>query len=209
MSACRLDKYLSLSGQRTRSEAARLIRSGCVQVNGAVVKDPAAKVGDGAEVLLSGQSVRDSTYQYYLVYKPAGVLTAARDSRAQTVMDLLPPALVRRKVLPEGSPVLKPSKDERAYITDVLSGVEKYEEELDSSIAKHSTGAWTLDRVAHVDLSILRLAAYEMYHRDDVPDNVSISEAMNMAGTYSDPKSSRYINGVLGAMERDKHEAEA
>lgn len=110
---------------------------------------------------------------------------------------------------PEGSPVLKPSKDERAYITDVLSGVEKYEEELDSSIAKHSTGSWSLDRVAHVDLSILRLAAYEMYHRDDVPDNVSISEAMNMAGTYSDPKSSRYINGVLGAMERDKHEAEA
>ena len=102
MSACRLDKYLSLSGQRTRSEAARLIRSGCVQVNGAVVKDPAAKVGDGAEVLLSGQSVRDSTYQYYLVYKPAGVLTAARDSRAQTVMDLLPPSLVRRKVLPVG-----------------------------------------------------------------------------------------------------------
>ena len=102
MSACRLDKYLSLSGQRTRSEAARLIRSGCVQVNGAVVKDPAAKVGDGAEVLLSCQSVRDSTYQYYLVYKPAGVLTAARDSRAQTVMDLLPPSLVRRKVLPVG-----------------------------------------------------------------------------------------------------------
>lgn len=110
---------------------------------------------------------------------------------------------------PEGSPALKPSKDEKQYIDDVLSGVEKYEAELDESIAKHSTGSWTLDRVAHVDLSIMRLAAYEMYHREDVPDNVAISEAMNMAGLYSEPKSSRYINGVLGAMEREKQPPEA
>ena len=61
----------------------------------------------------------------------------------------------------------------------------------------------------HVDLSILRLAAYELYHRDDVPDNVAISEAMTMANRYSEPKSSRYINGVLGAMERDKREPAA
>ena len=74
---------------------------------------------------------------------------------------------------------------------------------------KFSTGSWTLDRVPHVDLSILRLAAYELYHRDDVPDNVAISEAMSMANRYSEPKSSRYINGVLGAMERSKNEPAA
>ena len=101
---------------------------------------------------------------------------------------------------------LHPSKSEMAYINDVLEGVEKHETELDESIEKHSTGAWTLERVPHVDLSILRLAAYEMFHRDDVPDNVAISEAMTMAGRYSEPKSSRYINGVLGAMERGKRE---
>lgn len=102
MSATRLDKYLALSGQRSRSEAVRLIRGGQAQVNGAVVTDPAAKVPSGAQVLLSGQPVVDSTWQYYLLYKPAGVLTAARDGRAATVMDLLPPALARRKVLPVG-----------------------------------------------------------------------------------------------------------
>ena len=101
---------------------------------------------------------------------------------------------------------LRPSKSERAYIEDVLTGVENHENELDESIEKFSTGAWTLDRVPHVDLSILRLAAYELYHREDVPDNVAISEAMTMANRYSEPKSSRYINGVLGAMERDKRE---
>ena len=60
---------------------------------------------------------------------------------------------------PEGAGKLRPSKDERAYIADVLAGVEEHEEDLDQSIEKFSTGSWTLDRVPHVDLSILRLAA--------------------------------------------------
>ena len=98
----RLDKYLAQSGERSRSEATRAIRAGCATVNGLVVRDPAAKVAPGDSVLLRGESVEDSALQYYLLYKPAGVLTAARDSRAQTVMDLLPPALSRRKVLPVG-----------------------------------------------------------------------------------------------------------
>ena len=104
---------------------------------------------------------------------------------------------------------LHPSKSEMAYINDVLEGVEQHATELDESIEKHSTGSWTLDRVPHVDLSILRLAAYEMFHRDDVPDNVAISAALTMAGRYREPKSSRYINGVLGAMERGKREPQA
>lgn len=112
-------------------------------------------------------------------------------------------------MLDEQEGALRPSKSEKAYIDDVLSGVEAHETELDGSIEKFSTGAWTLERVPHVDLSILRLAAYELYHRDDVPDNVAISEAMSMANRYSEPKSSRYINGVLGAMERSKHAPES
>ena len=102
---------------------------------------------------------------------------------------------------------LKPNGDERQYIADVLQGVGRHEKELDESIAGHSTGDWSLSRVAHVDLSILRLAAYELYHRQDVPDSVAISEAVELADLYSEPRSSRYINGVLGAMERDKRGA--
>ena len=96
--------------------------------------------------------------------------------------------------------------EDRAYIDDVLQGVQDHQQELDDQIASHSTGEWTISRVPHVDLSILRLAAYEMLHRSDVPDNVAISEAMELASRYSEPRSSRYINGVLGAMERDKQE---
>lgn len=102
MSAVRLDKYLALSGERTRSEATRAVRAGQVAINGTPVRDPAAKVGKGDTVTLIGALVKDSTYQYYLLYKPAGILTAARDSRAGTVMDLLPRALSHRKVLPVG-----------------------------------------------------------------------------------------------------------
>lgn len=102
MSATRLDKYLSLSGERSRSEATKLIRSGQVTVDGKPVCDPSVRVAEGAQVLLRGQPVADSTWQYYLLYKPSGVLTAARDGRAATVMDLLPPALAHRRVLPVG-----------------------------------------------------------------------------------------------------------
>ena len=104
-----------------------------------------------------------------------------------------------------GEPVgAKPTADELAYIGDVLAGVSTHQEELDTLIERHSSGDWSLTRVPHVDLSILRLSAYELCYRNDVPDNVSISEAMELADKYSEPKSGRYINGVLGAIERDR-----
>ena len=106
----------------------------------------------------------------------------------------------------ESSSALQPSDDDRTYICDVLSGVEEHQQDLDATIEAHSTGNWTLQRVPHVDLSILRLAAYELLHRSDVPDSVAISEALNLSNVYSEPKSTRYINGVLGAMEREKNE---
>lgn len=101
---------------------------------------------------------------------------------------------------------LRPTEDDREYIKDVLSGVEKHAEELDHVIEEHSTGEWAMSRMPYVDLSILRLSAYEIFFREDVPDNVAISEAMELAERYSEPKSSRYINGVLGAIGRSKRE---
>lgn len=98
----RLDKFLSQSGERSRSEAVKAVRAGQVRVNGMPVRDPATKINETDVVTLAGEVVGDDAMQYYLFYKPSGVLTAARDSRAETVMDLLPEALSRRKVLPVG-----------------------------------------------------------------------------------------------------------
>ena len=78
MSAVRLDKYLAQSGERTRSQAVRAIRDGLARINGTTVRDPAAKVGEGDEVTLAGEPVYDEALQYYMLHKPAGVLTAAR-----------------------------------------------------------------------------------------------------------------------------------
>ena len=101
---------------------------------------------------------------------------------------------------------LRPSQEDRDYIRDILSGVSLHAQELDNAIEEHSSGEWALSRVPHVDLSILRLSAYELLYREDVPDSVAISEAMELADRYSEPRSSRYINGVLGALGRGKRE---
>jgi 16S rRNA pseudouridine516 synthase len=98
----RLDKFLSLSGERSRSDAGRLIRSGAVRVDGQVVLRPETHVSENARVELAGQTIGDRSQQYYMLHKPAGVLTAARDSHARTVMDLVPESLRKRKVLPVG-----------------------------------------------------------------------------------------------------------
>jgi len=102
----------------------------------------------------------------------------------------------------------KPNQADLDFIMDIQNGVQEHQAEIDERIAEHSSGEWTLERVPRVDLCILRLAAYELLYRADVPDNVSISEAMEMANRYSEPRSGRYINGVLGAVERGKRKDE-
>lgn len=102
----------------------------------------------------------------------------------------------------------EPGSNDRAYITRVLEGVLSHMEELDEAIAGASRG-WSLERMPHVDLTILRLAAWEILHEEDVPGSVAINEAVELANKYSDPdKSSRFINGVLGTILR-QHEAQA
>ncbi|MCE5342786.1 MAG: transcription antitermination factor NusB [Eubacteriales bacterium] len=110
-------------------------------------------------------------------------------------------ALIYEQLSTDGK-ATQPTTDDRAYIDDVLAGVNAHLAQLDQLINEHSSGDWSLDRVPRVDLSILRLSAYELCYRTDVPVNVSISEAMELANRYSEPKSGRYINGVLGAIGR-------
>ena len=103
MAQIRLDKLMAQSGERTRSESARLIRSGTITINGVPARDPAMKEdGERDCVLLKGQPVTNEPFQYAMLHKPAGMLTAARDRNAPTVMALVPEALQRRDVLPVG-----------------------------------------------------------------------------------------------------------
>ena len=101
----------------------------------------------------------------------------------------------------------EPGEADRAYISRILDGVLSHVAELDEKISAASVN-WSLERIAKVDLTILRLATYEILYEDDVPGSVAINEAVELANRYSEPSSGRFINGVLGTILRDKEAAE-
>lgn len=86
----RLDKYLADMGCGTRQEVKKLIRRGQVSVDGAVVKKPETKVEQTVqEVCLNGEKVGYESFEYYMLNKPAGVISATEDRSSQTVVDLI------------------------------------------------------------------------------------------------------------------------
>ncbi|MCD7843133.1 MAG: 16S rRNA pseudouridine(516) synthase [Clostridiales bacterium] len=99
----RLDKLLADTGLWSRKEARDLIRRGQVTVDGAVVKQPEAKVDPAQSSLTAaGQPVAWQKYTYIMMNKPGGVLTATEDRRQPTVLDLLPQELRRKQLRPVG-----------------------------------------------------------------------------------------------------------
>ena len=85
------------------------------------------------------------------------------------------------------------------FTVDLVRGVESSIEELDGLIASHAID-WALDRMPVVDLTLLRVATYELCHRPDIPTAAVISEAVELAGEYSTDESGRFVNGVLAAI---------
>ncbi|MBQ9300692.1 MAG: transcription antitermination factor NusB [Clostridia bacterium] len=100
-----------------------------------------------------------------------------------------------------------PEGDDQAYIDRVLDGVGAHTREIDDLIARYSPSR-EIDRIARVDLCILRVALYEMRYDQDTPESVVINEAVELAKRFSEPSSARFINGVLGAVFRDENGAD-
>lgn len=86
---------------------------------------------------------------------------------------------------------------EKEYFMDVVQGAMEKREEIDGLIQNHARG-WSLERMPKVDLAIMRLAIYELRFRKDIPWNVSINEAVELAKKYGGDQSKTFINGVLG-----------
>ncbi|KMT60600.1 transcription antitermination protein NusB [Listeria fleischmannii 1991] len=82
------------------------------------------------------------------------------------------------------------------YVETLVTGVAEHKSELDQTIETHLDN-WQLSRLNKVDLSILRVSAFEMLFLEDVPDRVSLNESIEIAKIYSDEKASKFINGVL------------
>ena len=85
---------------------------------------------------------------------------------------------------------------DREYINDVIDGVFSNLEFIDNLIETHSMG-WKIGRISKIELSILRLSIYEICFREDIPYNVSVNEAVELAKKYSGDEAGSFVNGIL------------
>ncbi len=82
------------------------------------------------------------------------------------------------------------------FTEGLIAGVKEHQAQIDSTISQVAEN-WRLDRMAAIDRNILRLGAYEMLFRPEVPAKVAINEALELAKRYSTAQSSRFVNGIL------------
>ena len=104
----------------------------------------------------------------------------------------------------EQSDVTEPLCDEDADFCETLVfGVRTYQDDIDGRIAANAKD-WTLDRIAKFDLSILRIATYELLYESGIPAGASINEAVELAKRFGGDKSAKFIYGVLGAVAKER-----
>jgi transcription antitermination protein NusB len=90
----------------------------------------------------------------------------------------------------------------KPFTRELAEGVEEHKAELDATIDKYAKG-WTVERIAPLDRNVMRVALYEIGHRDDVPVEVAIDEAVELAKEFCGADAPSFINGVLGAAARE------
>ena len=91
------------------------------------------------------------------------------------------------------------SEEERGYMRKKVKDIAAHEEEIDAMINEQTTG-WKTGRMNKVDLSVLRLAVYEMKWDDEVPVKVAINEEVELAKNFSGDEGPAFVNGVLGKL---------
>jgi N utilization substance protein B len=93
----------------------------------------------------------------------------------------------------------------RPLTRELAEGVDVHREELDDVIAAHAKG-WTVDRIAPLDMNVMRVALYEMDFMD-TPAEVAIDEAVEIAKEYCGADAPGFVNGILGAVVREREPA--
>ena len=95
------------------------------------------------------------------------------------------------------------SQTEKEYVEKVVRGVKDKLEEIDSIILNNLKN-WSIDRIAKIDLAILRVAIYEIKYMDDIPEKVSANEAVELAKTYGNNDSKSFVNGLIAKVIESK-----
>jgi N utilization substance protein B len=91
------------------------------------------------------------------------------------------------------------SEENASFTRELVNGVIQNREEIDEHI-KRFAPAWPIEQIAAIDKNILRLAIFEILLNNKVPSKVAINEAVELAKTFGSDNSSRFVNGVLGAI---------
>jgi transcription antitermination protein NusB len=113
------------------------------------------------------------------------------DQRRDAVFALYQHEVTRR-------PLTEMLGDAKPFTQELAEGVEANRAELDDLIARHSKG-WALERIAPLEASIMRVALFEALRRDDIPVEVAIDEAVELAKEYCGADAPGFVNGILGA----------
>ncbi|HPX60593.1 MAG TPA: transcription antitermination factor NusB [Deltaproteobacteria bacterium] len=131
-----------------------------------------------------------------------GVRRDAREFALQMLyaMDSNPQTGLREtmQIFREEHPEL--SDTARAFAEQLVEGIHGHRSELDSAIKSRSKN-WSLSRMPRVDLNIMRMAAFELMYREDIPKKVSINEAIEIARKFGDKDSPAFVNGILDEIE--------
>lgn len=98
----RLDKLIASQGTWSRKDVKDLIKKGLVTVNGSLEKNPETKVSDSHNIAVKGEPLNISQFLYIMLNKPAGYVSATKDPKDKTVMDLLPAEYKRNNLFPAG-----------------------------------------------------------------------------------------------------------
>ena len=87
----------------------------------------------------------------------------------------------------------------REYVKDIASGIKKNDSEITSIIANNLKEGWTIDRISTVDVSLLKLAIYEIKYKE-IPYKIVINEVVKYAKVYGEESSAPFINGILASI---------
>ena len=130
---------------------------------------------------------------------PSPVLGGRREAREQALL-LLYEAEIRS--LGAEAMVADVVVEPDEYTAEVLAGVEANQERLDQLLGER-TGDWPIHRLGAIDRAVLRLAAWELTERPDIPTAVVLNEAVELAKTYGTDDSGSFVNGVLSTLADD------
>jgi N utilization substance protein B len=135
---------------------------------------------------LSRRSARDTAFRLFYEYSINGDFNPA-------TMDVM------RDCFDKGM-----NENAWEYVTGIIDRYNSNSEAVDGLIQKHSKG-WNIGHMSKVDLAILRLGVCEIKYFEDIHENITINECVELAKKYSTDKSSRFINGVLAGILGDAH----